>query len=416
MSAPYTATQFARFVDDECVRRQTSPAALAVLMGVSTRRLRSWCDGTSRPTPRVINQILAVLGYATDSDVRTRYGFPAVQEPKTRAQRNRPMFAAWLNDRLDTLGHKSLRDRVMFLSQALDTTQADVWLCGGAIPRLELLPALAEALGVDVAQACLASGRPADAATRLRYSVNPTDTLPYVLTEFKRGHGLTNATLSALTGINEFLLARYSAGSCRLTTVWQAVDLADAMSVPCAEVARLCRTMPTQAEDLDRAAQLADRPLPTLLRQARHAKGLTRAEVAVRGKMSRPALLAFEIGEKSPNLTQAIRLYKVLGVDLGQVLHLAGHAPTREVAEYRAHLLRQATRIKATGRFGAQLRRKRTRCGISQTALAEAMGLRREEFSRWEGDRSPKLETVIRIEEYLGCDGELLAEVLLQAA
>ena len=53
-----------------------------------------------------------------------------------------------------------------------------------------------------------------------------------------------------------------------------------------------------------------------LLKQARHAAGLSQGELARRGRTSRPTLSAYEHGRKSPTLTTATRLLAQTGHDL----------------------------------------------------------------------------------------------------
>ena len=60
--------------------------------------------------------------------------------------------------------------------------------------------------------------------------------------------------------------------------------------------------------------------------------------------------------------------------------------------------------------IGAEVRRRRRRCGLSQAALAVAVGRDRSTVSRWEaGERLPTLTALVALARALRCDpGTLL--------
>ena len=64
-------------------------------------------------------------------------------------------------------------------------------------------------------------------------------------------------------------------------------------------------------------------------------------------------------------------------------------------------------------RFGANLRRLRTRRGVGQRALAEAIGRDRQTICRWEaGQRTPSLPDLIALAAALRCKPAALLEGL----
>jgi transcriptional regulator with XRE-family HTH domain len=55
--------------------------------------------------------------------------------------------------------------------------------------------------------------------------------------------------------------------------------------------------------------------------------------------------------------------------------------------------------------FGQRLREMREKVGLTQTALAEDLGVSHQLVSGWEREtRNPKLEDVVRIASRTGCD------------
>ena len=71
------------------------------------------------------------------------------------------------------------------------------------------------------------------------------------------------------------------------------------------------------------------------------------------------------------------------------------------------------TKVDASGRFAANLRRQRQRAGLSQEALGFRCGLHRTEIGLLErGTRDPRLSTVLRLARGLGVPPAALLDEL----
>ena len=106
--------------------------------------------------------------------------------------------------------------------------------------------------------------------------------------------------------------------------------------------------------------------------------------------LSRPALIAYEKGSRTPGPTILYRLAKALGVD---------------VLKLTSATLRTAT-----------LTDLRARAGFTKTELARELRLRRHTYDRIErGVREPEPELVPRMAAALGVSGRTLASALRRA-
>ena len=116
---------------------------------------------------------------------------------------------------------------------------------------------------------------------------------------------------------------------------------------------------------------------PAALVRLRRARGLTQDALGELVALSRPALIAYEKGQRTPGPTILHRLATALGVD---------------VLELTSVTMRTAT-----------LRDLRARAGFTKTELADELDLRRHTYDRIErGAREPEPELLPRLSAVLG--------------
>jgi transcriptional regulator with XRE-family HTH domain len=126
---------------------------------------------------------------------------------------------------------------------------------------------------------------------------------------------------------------------------------------------------------------------PAALVRLRRARRLTQDALGELVGLSRPALIAYEKGSRTPGPTILYRLAEALGVD---------------VLKLTSATLRTAT-----------LTDLRARAGFTKTELAAELGLRRHTYDRIErGVREPEPELVPRLAAALGVSGRTLAGAL----
>lgn len=58
--------------------------------------------------------------------------------------------------------------------------------------------------------------------------------------------------------------------------------------------------------------------------------------------------------------------------------------------------------------MGEKLREARQRAGMTQAQLAEAIGCKQKDVSRWEAGREPSVLTVKKMAQALGCSMDAL--------
>jgi len=119
----------------------------------------------------------------------------------------------------------------------------------------------------------------------------------------------------------------------------------------------------------------------------RRARGLTQDALGELVGLSRPALIAYEKGSRTPGPTILYRLAEALGVD---------------VLELTSATLRTAT-----------LTDLRARAGYTKTELASELGVRRHTYDRIERRvREPEPDLVPRLAAVLGVSARTLAGAL----
>jgi transcriptional regulator with XRE-family HTH domain len=126
---------------------------------------------------------------------------------------------------------------------------------------------------------------------------------------------------------------------------------------------------------------------PAALVRVRRARGLTQDALGELVGLSRPALIAYEKGSRTPGPTILYRLAEALGVD---------------VLKLTSATLRTAT-----------LTDLRARAGFTKTELAAELGMRRHTYDRIErGVRQPEPELVPQLAAVLGVAERTVAGAL----
>ena len=149
---------------------------------------------------------------------------------------------------------------------------------------------------------------------------------------------------------------------------------------------------------------------PTLA-ALRAARGWSQTELATRlGLQSHAHISNLEAGRKAPSLDLLLRIAAVFEVPLATLLPerdppegTARPSGTGQLRERSvAYQVRGASDPQAMAHVGPTLRRLRQRAGVTQSALAEALGLRSHVFvSRLEtGQKAPSIALLMRIAAY----------------
>lgn len=130
---------------------------------------------------------------------------------------------------------------------------------------------------------------------------------------------------------------------------------------------------------------------PAALVRLRRAKGLTQDALGALVALSRPALIAYEKGQRIPGPTILHRLATALNVD---------------VLKLTSATLRTATMTDL-----------RARAGLSKTALAATLGMPRHTYDRIErGVRQPEPELVPQLAAALGVSERTVTSALRRPA
>lgn len=128
--------------------------------------------------------------------------------------------------------------------------------------------------------------------------------------------------------------------------------------------------------------------LAAILRRARERRGIAIAQAADAANVGLHTLLGWEAGIAVPRLDGLARLAGVIGLDLGD-LSGAGHPGEERALRYE--------------RFGVVFRRARERRGLSEDAVARAVGVSAPALHRWEkGTGLPQTKWVPRLARCLG--------------
>ena len=126
---------------------------------------------------------------------------------------------------------------------------------------------------------------------------------------------------------------------------------------------------------------------PAALVRLRRARGLTQDALGELVGLSRPALIAYEKGQRTPGPTILHRLAAALDVD---------------VLKLTSATLRSATMTDL-----------RARAGLTKTTLAEALGVRRHTYDRIErGVRQPEPELLPQLASILGVSERIVVGAL----
>jgi transcriptional regulator with XRE-family HTH domain len=121
------------------------------------------------------------------------------------------------------------------------------------------------------------------------------------------------------------------------------------------------------------------------IRARRHQVGLTQLQLAQRVGVHRTSIIRWEQTQRVPTLELAQRLADALDMDHRQAQHLARSYRAGSGALGSARASAAATHVH-TDRplWGANLRAAREAAGMTQAALAEAVGIQRSTLSRYE--------------------------------
>lgn len=197
----------------------------ALNLGVQYDTLASWADGRRRPARAFHVALAQLLGVTPDTlrdvlrETDPTATVPAATSGNTRQQRNAAQCArsaAFITNAIDDLGLtvKEFSDTHR-VALGRSAKAIIMWAAGDTRPAVQLLPQLAELLGVPLDALCDAVGKPPHAAIRDTFAADPAASLPGMLRAWQDAHNLTASEAAARCGFEQTGFSRYVSGSSR---------------------------------------------------------------------------------------------------------------------------------------------------------------------------------------------------------
>ncbi len=269
------------------------------------------------------------------------------------------------------------------LATDLGLTQASVgnWENGTRYPKTETLKAIANYFDVSIDYLL---GTSTDALLTLSHKV------PLHIKELRTKHGITAKQLGEIIGVAESTISLYETGK-RYPNYSTLMKIADHFNVTVDYILGRDSIIP------DANSRTAPQ-FSTLLKELRTAQGKKQREIAEQLGIDRTTYGKYETGVSEPDFKITLKIADYFNVSVD---YLLGRKKSP-----------QDESVITPSPFPDNLKKLRTARQLTQTALAEQLGVSRSTVAMWEsGESEPNIETILFLCQLLNTTPSALLDV-----